>query len=139
MADIWGKRALTARAAMMVLGCNPASDATPTGNASGISAAAARGGGATSPGGRPGVAASPGPARSGRTRRPRWARVVDYRLLLRCQRRVLRLRGGDLTQQLTHLACSSARTAAADSAAALASAADISHAWAAVAARSRAD
>ena len=28
-------------------------------------------------------------------------RVVDHRLLLRCQRRVLRLRSGDLTLQFT--------------------------------------
>ena len=55
-AAIWGNWALMARAATIVLGSSPASDAMPAGNTSGISARAAAKGGAISSGGWLGIA-----------------------------------------------------------------------------------
>ncbi len=89
----------------MVFGCNPASRATPTGNASGTSRKASAGGGTASGGSSPGIAAMGGSAGRGQSlrRRQNRARGVDHCLLLRRQRRVLSLRGGDLTQQILPL------------------------------------
>jgi hypothetical protein len=130
---ICGNCWLTALAARTVLGCNPASDATPTGSASGISGTAAAGGGATSPGGTPGGAAIGGAGAVGGGALSMIARCCGVSAAY-CASAAAIWRSNSL-----NLACSSARTSAAFSAAAVASAADLSDAWAAVAARSRAD